>query len=528
MITITGGKRGLFAVLRGGPKHLLTLVALALTPAAVLAQTAEDSFRGTWQIETPESGTLLLLLKNQGVASYFWGNNADRTVYQGSWNHAETLATVTWQDGSSHLLEKTASGLTATFRSPAGDRIYSAAAQQLPQEILGQWAKPPTRADELRSSRDEAKGFFGIWKLADSKQFILVEPDRATASNIGDGPGQRGQWAKQGSELHIIWDSGQYGILRETERGFDYKQVESGKVIEDDETVTVPATRTIESNLPADWLADYKVERAADSDGIAFSSRKVARTFYRGNWLVRRSQSSFERIELARFGGLQTSRDRSLNGQWTMSGQDVFMRWDDGMRQVLSPVGRGFVLYAYKPGRPLDGVPTRIYAAAPAETAKLAEHLKGRKNVGQQIREMAEAAGIDPSAQEDVGWGRTFARWAWPFSDSSEGMTSEEMLADEYESEAVSDPWWWPFWSEQPVGKTAEEPDEAADAPKPENSAEPFAPDEALPQIIQEAPVPVKMTEVETSGQNEEAPATDANPANIPQRRTNKNWFWPF
>ena len=29
------------------------------------------------------------------------------------------------------------------------------------------------------------------------------------------------------------------------------------------------------------------------------------------------------------------------------------------MRKILSPIGRGFVIYEYRPGRPLDGVPTR-------------------------------------------------------------------------------------------------------------------------------------------------------------------------
>jgi len=536
MITNTGGKLSLIALIRRAPKHLLALaLALALTPATALAQTPQSAFSGTWQIQTPEQGTLILLLRNQGIASYFWGDNADRNIYPGSWTHAETLATVVWGDGSSHLIEKTNSGLNATYRSASGDRRYSAPAKQLPQEMLGQWAKPPTRADDLRSDRDEAKGFFGTWKIGDSEQFIFVESDRATASNIGGDSGQRGQWAKQGSELHIIWESGQYGILRETERGFDYKRVKAGQVIEDDESKTVVATRTIEGNVPSAWLNNYKAERKADSDGLAFSSRKVARIFYRGDWLVRRGERSFERIELARFGGLKTSRDRSLDGQWTMSGQDVFMRWDDGMRQVLSPVGRSFILYAYRPGRPLDGVPTRIYAAAPKETAKLAEHLEGRKGVAKQIREMAEAAGIDPAAQQDIGWGRTFARWAWPFSDDSDGMTTDEMLAEEYEPEEASDPWWWPFWSEQ----SAEEADEAENTS--ENAVQvelETAEDTTRPESARDASVPIKMSAIETdesaqgaaptttAEKGQKKDATSAPPA--PQRRTTKNWVWPF
>lgn len=526
MIITIGGKCCLNAFMRCLPKHLLAL-ALALTVLAPRAQSAEESFRGSWQVQTPEQGSLIILLKNQGIASYFWGDNADRTVYQGSWTHAETIATASWKDGSSHLFERTASGLTVSYRTASGDRAYTAPAQQIPQEVLGQWAKPPTREDDMRSARDEAEGFFGIWKLAGSEDFIFVESDRATASNIGGAPGQRGQWAKQGSELHIIWDSGRYGILRETERGYDYKQVESGEVIEDDETAPVAAARTIEANVPSTWMAAYRTEREADSDGLAFSSRRTARDFYRGDWLVRRGENTFERIEMARFGGLETSRDRSLSGQWTLSGQDSFLRWDDGMRQVLSPVGRGFILYAYRPGRPLDGVPTRIYAAAPAESAKLAQHLEGRKDVAQQLREMAEAAGIDPASQEDVGWGRTFARWAWPFSDSSDGMTSEQMLEEEFEPETSSDPWWWPFWTEQPRPEKENPRNKNGDALENSTGIETISKDITK--------TPAELTQSEATAQNQDAtPESEAadqeaaSPAASTKRRSTKSWLWPF
>lgn len=533
MINITGGKFCPTALMRCAAKYLAVLT-LVLTSTTASAQNAGDLFRGPWQVQVPDRGALIIILKSQGIASYFWGDNADRTVYPGSWTHTDSTAIATWKDGTSHIIERTDSGFSATYRDTSGDRIYNSAASQLPQERLGQWAKPPTREDEMRSDRDKAEGYFGIWRLADSEDFIFVEPDRATASNIGEGKGQRGQWAKQGSELHIIWDGGNYGILRESERGFNYKQIEPGQVIEDDETETVAAARTIESNVPDEWFADYKAEREADSEGIAFSSRKVARSFYRGDWLIRRGENDYERVELARFGGLKTSRDRSLDGQWTMSGQDVFMRWDNGMRKILSPVGRGFVVYEYRPGRPLDGVPTRIFAAAPADTAKLAEHLEGREGVAQQMRQMAEAAGIDPATQQNTGWGRTFARWAWPFGSEDAAMTTEEMLAEEFEPEDASAPWWWPFWSENPVEEVA---DEATDAvgneelqPETEEATTEGDPKEMTPV----APVPVEIIEVEKTepGEAETStvePADEAPSAEEPSKRqSTKDWLWPF
>lgn len=473
------------------------LVAAGFVPVAQ-AQSDRDLFRGIWQIETPNDGALILIVKSQGLASYFWGDNTDRSVYQGNWESDGESANLTWADGSQHVIARDSLGFGITFIDTNGSERYTAKAQQVPNEILGQWAKPPARESETASDRDRAQGFFGIWKIGEDDEgsdFIFVESDRSAASSNDD---LRGSWAKQGSELHITWDSGHYSILRENRRDFAYKRIKPGAIIEEDETEFVPASRTIESKVPGEWLANYQKEREVYSGGIAFSSRKNARAFYRGDWIVKLTETSFERIEIARFGGLATSLDRSLEGDWRMQGQDIFMRWDDGMRKILSPIGRGFVLYEFKPGRPLDGVPTRTRAAAPADSSKLAEHLKGRQDVAQQILSLAEAAGIDPTEQEKAGWGRTFARWAWPFGEEPTTASSEAILEQEFEPAGSDDPWWWPFWSESEV-------------PAPEPVGEESEGKLATPKIKEEAD--------RTAAGSEESQK---------KRRSIRDWAWPF
>jgi len=430
------------------------------------AEGSDTLFRGTWQIESPENGSLILLLKGQGRASYFWGDNTDRTVYQGEWRSDENVAMLIWKDGSRHRIERNSLGFNATYIDSNGVESYSSGAQQIPEEVLGQWAKPPkTESDEL-SDRDRARGFFGVWKIGDGADanYVLVEEDRSAASTEGGGDGLRGSWARQGSELHIAWDSGDYSIIRENQRNFSYKRIPPGQVIEADTSEMRPAIRTIEDQLPDEWMANYDRERTLYTGGIAFPDRKTARNFYRGDWIIKLSNDTFEQIEIGRFGGLRTSADNGLGGDWRMQGQDIFMRWDNGMRKILSPIGRGFVLYEYEPARPLDGVPVRIYAAAPAESEKLAEHLQGRQNVAQQIVQLAEKAGIDPSQQEDTGWGRTFARWAWPFGDEAAQKSTEEILQEAYEEDPNASPWWWPFWSENNQADKASESDAANQA----------------------------------------------------------------
>ncbi|MFP4259465.1 MAG: hypothetical protein ACLFS1_00130 [Opitutales bacterium] len=491
----------------------------------ISAQDATELFRGTWQIDTPDDGAIVVLLKGQGQAAYFWGDNADRTVYPGEWAADENGAKIEWQDSGSLSLKRGSTGFTATAFAADGQKRYSATARQIPQEIVGQWAKPPTKEDDMRSEREQAQGFFGIWKIgSEDPEYIFVEPDRATASTAGhDARGRRGQWAKQGSELHIIWDSGEYGILRETERGFNYQLVASGEVIEEDSSKPRSAIRTLESKVPAGWMDDYQAEREQSSGGIAFPEQKEARDFYRGDWLVRRGEETFERITLSRFGGLKTSRDRSLGGQWRLSGQDLFMRWDDGIRKIISPVGQGFVVYEYRPGRPLDGVPARVLPAAPADRAKFEKHLKDRAKVAERMREMASAAGITPDQQQESGWGRSFARWAWPFSGDETETSTDEMLSEEFEPDETADPWWWPFWSEKEDDSQSSESGEDAGDAEEENDAgahtrtegDSAAPDPAQPP-----------RESATAGEEDTSPSERPD---APKRQGSaRDWLWPF
>ncbi len=514
---------------RSGAALICSFALSSLLALTVNAQSNEELFRGTWQIDTPDDGALIMIVKSQGRASYFWGDNTDRTVYQGTWTSDDSAATLTWADGSQHRIERDSLGFSITNIAPSGNERYSAQAQQVPSEILGQWAKPPTKEDAVASDRDKAKGFFGIWKIDtddSSAEYIFVESDRSAASTEGGGDGIRGSWAKQGSELHIAWDSGDYSIIRENKREFAYKRIAPGQIIEDDETEMRPAARTIDDTVPSAWLANYRQEREVYTGGIAFSSRKNARAFYRGEWIVKLGDQSFERIGISRFGGLSSSADRGLEGDWRMQGQDIFMRWDNGMRKILSPIGRGFVLYEYKPGRPLDGVPTRIHAAAPADSGKLAEHLKGRDDVAQQMVSLAEAAGIDPSQQQEAGWGRTFARWAWPFGED-EAASSEALLQEEYESARETDPWWWPFWSEKSAPQLEEveaEVETEADAEETveaETEVEVLPEVEAVESVALEVPAD-ELTETADSEQAEETPKTEKN------RNSASDWVWPF
>mgnify|MGYP007024788270 CR=1 FL=1 len=121
------------------------------------AQSSDELYKGTWQIDTPDQGALIILVKSQGLAAYFWGDNTDRTIYQGTWESAEGSATLVWSDGSRHLISRDSLGYGITYFDASGKERYTAQGQQVPSEVLGQWAKPPTVESEATSDRDKAK-----------------------------------------------------------------------------------------------------------------------------------------------------------------------------------------------------------------------------------------------------------------------------------------------------------------------------------------------------------------------------------
>ena len=441
------------------------------------------SFEGAWAVASKTSDPLIVILKPNGEASYFDAKNTDRTLYKGKWSTLEGVATVQWADGSEHRFRRGSFDLAVTYRNAAGAEIKDLTAKAVPEGMLGQWAKPPAREDADTAEADAS--FFGVWQVKAPKDgkavFVIVSKDRSAATNNGgsDASGLYGSWIKQGSELHLVWENGDYSILREVARGHDYTRISAGVVIEDAPRDPKAITRTAEENAPADWLRSYRVHQAEAPAGYIFSSRKEARNFYRGDWLIQYQDERYERITIRKYGGLETSRDRNLNGDWLLSGQNVMLRWDDGMRKILSPTGRGFVYYSYVPGQPLDGVPTRIRPAALKEAGKLATLQAGRKAFGEALLTRAQAAGIEMDAQNKAGP----MEWAWPFGRKN-AETSEALLKGEGQTEAglSNDPWWWPLWSdaapetdtEEKTGEAALDPASESDELEPKPGPEPL------------------------------------------------------
>ena len=125
-------------------------------------------------------------------------------------------------------------------------------------------------------------------------------------------------------------------------------------------------------------------------------------------------------------------------------------------------------------------------------------------------------AGIDPDQQADAGWGRTFARWAWPFGEDDNNATSEALLEEEYEPALETDPWWWPFWSEKTPAQ-----ENHADATTGIDEADALALTE---EQAESAPLEVMEESTEDISAREAVEAPKAEK----KRSSARDWVWPF
>jgi hypothetical protein len=314
---------------------------------------------------------------------------------------------------------------------------------------LGSWAVDPLSRRNQAQRDNEDSGFFGSWLIqpnGDESHYILIRNDRSAATSLASefssSSGKLGVWSRQGTELHVTWEDASYTVFQVSGDTFSVIHFMAGESLDRERSDGISARRIRREAVDSDWLESFNSQRDAMGWGIRFENQRAAQRFYRGNWLVDRSDFGVERISLGRMGGIRSTRRPTARGEWRLSTQDLFLNWEDGFRQVISPIGSNFVLFEYSAGRPVDAVPSKVFQAVPEDLDKLSATQRDRK-INHPVFES------EPLRAE--------RRWAllpslWPFG----GERRQEFPEDTFvqgDERSANNPWWWPFWSEnQAVG----------------------------------------------------------------------------
>jgi hypothetical protein len=415
----------------------------AESDAALRAQVV--SWLGTWEFSEPRSGPQFLILRAGGNASMFSGHANTSAVMQGRWRFDGVRLEVNWPERGIHVLERRDGDFLMSYIEPETEGFqFTVAATRMPTDYLGSWAVDPVSRRDQTQRENEDSGFFGNWLIqpnGDEPYFILIRNDRSAATSLTSknaaSSGKLGTWARQGTELHITWEDASYTVFQVAGDAFSVVHFPTGESLDKERSDGIPARRIRRDAVDADWLERFNAERDEMGWGIRFETQRAAQRFYRGNWLVDRSDFGVERISLGRMGGIRSTRRPIARGEWRLSTQDLFLNWEDGFRQVITPIGSNFVLFEYAAGRPVDAVPSRVFQAVPEDLEKLSAAQRERK-IAHPVFESEPVR-----AEQRGGWFSDL----WPFG----GERRQEFPEDTFvqgDERSVNNPWWWPFWSE--------------------------------------------------------------------------------
>lgn len=392
----------------------------------------EERFLGHWTIQTEGGQKIYINVKRNNRASFFYGLIRDNTVYQGRWSVFGDALFLEWEKGHTDVMRpfdaqnfrfaQFKSGYTGS-ETPDDEGI----ARQIPRNEVGMWAIPPGELESRSAAQEEVEGFFGIWEIRDPTGFtyyVMVNDDRTAASSYPRSrkgrTGLRGEWRRQGAELHIMWDTGHYQIIRE--RPQDYvSELRPPTTNLDEEIVPIQVQRVNEVSATA-WLDIYESEEIFIRAN-PFRTRGDVNSFFRGKWVLLDEGEPVQEIDVGRFGGLGIRGSR-LGGTWRASTDAIYLYWEDGHRAILSPRYLNFTYQIFTPGQPFDGTPTRIYEAVPGDPAKLAQFRDMKMEASMRLRayrEIQEEIRQQPIPVDDDGprrdpWWRINI---WPFGRDS-------------------------------------------------------------------------------------------------------------
>ncbi len=386
----------------------------------------EDAFIGHWNIQTEGGSELYLNVKERNLASFFYGGIDDNTIYLGSWEIFGDALFLEWKNGHTWVMRQIdarnfrialfESGYTGE-ESPEDEGV----AREVPENEVGTWTIPPDELEARSTAEEDVVGFFGNWEIQDPKGFtyyIRVNDDRTAASSYPrsrkDQVGLRGYWRRQGSELHINWDTGHYQIIRERPNDYVTELWEPADELSVP-NATVPTFRVPEIPTPG-WLEIYQSEEVF-ARANPFRTRKDANNFFRGDWVILDQGEPVQEIDVGRFGGTRIKKTK-MKGDWRSASDALYIYWDDGHRAILKPHYLSFTYQIFAPGQPFDGTPSRIYPVVPDEPAKMdrfrrmMEDATLRLRVYQEIQEEIQNQPIPTDDDRRKPWWHADL---WPF-----------------------------------------------------------------------------------------------------------------
>lgn len=341
-----------------------------------------DSVMGAWRVTHPVNGHLFMIVRGNNLVSYFWEFWKGERVMRSEWKSFGKGVYFALESGDKLILTRTDAGVEVFMynagKPMAGEPDLRLFALRVNALDVGKWYKPKTTVLDPASDADDSSGFFGTWEVVSAQGLpyhIVIEEDRTAATNWPHSErgvdGMRGFWVRQGSELHIVWDTGHYDVLRVDQTKFEKIGYPPAVEISSVQPEPQPALKV--DWFPQDpWRARYEAQRKADPEGPKWKSAKQASQFFRGDWKLLSSPGELTKLEMGRFGSIRGVRDNvEQKGTWRCTSDYALLRWDNGTTELLRPLGSHYITMLYSPLKNLDSIPDRVCPVEPYERWRL-------------------------------------------------------------------------------------------------------------------------------------------------------------
>ena len=335
-----------------------------------------EAVMGAWRVTHPVNGHLFLIVRGNNLISYFWEFWKGQRVMRSEWKAFGNGVYFALDSGDKLILTRTDAGVEVFLynagRAMSGEPDLRLFALKVNSFDIGKWFNPTKKTPTSPDAQSDS--FFGTWEVVSAQGLpyhIVVEEDRTAATNWPHSDhgvdGMRGFWIRQGSELHLVWDTGHYDILRKAEG--KYHKVGYPPSIELDSVEPEPQLALKVEWFPHEpWRARYETSRKAGPDGPRWKSAKKASKFFRGDWKLWSTPGELTRLELGRFGTVRGIRKgEEQKGTWRCTSEYAILRWDNGKTELIRPLGDRFVTMLYSPLKNLDAVPDQVCPVEPYE-----------------------------------------------------------------------------------------------------------------------------------------------------------------
>ena len=420
----------------------LTFFWLGSASAETLSTSTDfNDYKGLWLTEVKGEAIYLLVKKNNTVR-YFYRDSSDNNVYSGQWKLSEkdTLLVSSFEfEDLRFQKDNNNSNLTQSLNQENNTYIL----KKVPQEILGQWARPPDY--QAPKNKYIPSTYFGLWEVQNQKKQrkIKIWNNRYVLSTSIEEPTDspehllQGEWYKHGQQLHISWENGSYSIIDNRNQSkvkiFDFAP---GMVI-DEEKTSHRLIKQIQSELgDNNWEKNQQTIVKNKNINLSELDFKSLVKFYRGEWVTldETKPNAVEIIKFNRFGGVDLASDTKTKGNWYLSGKGCLINLEGGIRMRLKYIGSAFLIFVYEANRPLDGFPNKILKTAPLNPKKL-HALNADLYFTFKLLEQVDHLDIRRGKPTQL-----VSNWSNNNKINSTPIT----------------PWWWPIWNDNPKIKEAD------------------------------------------------------------------------